>query len=164
MTKTDVLDVPQIEHIATAHVMVVDTVDEVLEYPPLTLEEDNFALAVIECGGNIAAAYRLAFGEDAVYPLAKGKELLMRAPVALRITAITDKIQDASLISLGAHLHELASIRDLSKVTGQMKVALEAERSRGEVTGLYAKHSNLSGPVQNNQFNFVMASKHDANI
>lgn len=128
--------------------------DGVITYPALTQAEDTFALAVIECGGNIKAAYSLTFGDDSPYPVSRGKELLGKPGIALRIKEITDKIQDATLISKGAHLYELADIRDIAKASGQLKTALAAERSRGEVAGFY----NLvaGGNQQNNiQINFV---------
>ncbi len=108
--------------------------------PVLTTEEDTFALAVIECAGNVGAAYRMAFGTDALMASSKGQQLLANPLVQERIQGIMSKIQDSQLISLGAHLMELADIRDTAKATGQIKVALQAERSRGEAGGLYAKH------------------------
>jgi hypothetical protein len=111
------------------------------EPPKLTMQEDTFALAVIEYAGNVGAAYRAAFGADQEYAAAKGKQLLGNPLVQERINGIMSKIQDSNLISLGAHLAELADIRDTAKVTGQIKVALDAERSRGEAGGLYAKHN-----------------------
>ena len=107
----------------------------------------------------------MTFGVDSPFPLARGKELLNKPQIALRIKEITDKIQDASLISLGAHLYELADIRDLAKTSGQLKVALSAERTRGEVVGLYDNFEsggkNNAAPT-NIQINLV--SKFDANI
>lgn len=134
--------------------------------PPLTTEESNFALAVIECGGNVAAAYRMAFGKDVDFPLAKGKELLGRAGVALKIREITDAVADAALVSVGAHLHELAEIRDLSKAQGNMKVALAAEVQRGQAVGIYQKFDamNVKNSNTNTQINITMVSKHDHDI
>ncbi len=135
------------------------------EYPPLTRDEETFALAVIECAGNIAAAYRMAFPEEHDMPLAKGKALLCKPAIALKIRSITEAVQDASLISVGAHLDQLAKIRDLSIITGQLKTAFMAERSRGEAVGIYQKHdANNKGGGNNVQINVVMASKHDKTI
>lgn len=135
------------------------------EYPPLTQDEETFALAIIECSGNVAAAYKMTFGTDSQMPLARGKELLCKPAIALKIRAITDAVQEASLISVGAHLDQLATIRDLSIVTGQLKTAYMAERSRGEAVGIYQKHdANNKGGGNNVQINVVMASKHDKDI
>ncbi len=82
----------------------------------------------------------MAFGTDALMASSKGQQLLANPLVQERIQGIMSKIQDSQLISLGAHLMELADIRDTAKATGQIKVALQAERSRGEAGGLYAKH------------------------
>lgn len=132
--------------------------------PACTQDEETFALAVIEANGNIAAAYRMAFGEDP-YPLARGKQMLCLPQVALKIKHLTDAIQDASLISVGAHLHELADIRDLAKGTGQLKTALAAEIARGEAVGIYQKHdANNKGNTGQVNIQINMASKHDVSI
>jgi hypothetical protein len=140
--------------------------DEKFNYPPLTQDEETFALAVVESSGNIAAAYRMTYGQEVQFPLSRGKQLLCKPAIALKIREITEVIQDASLISVGAHLHELAEIRDLAKATGQLKTALAAERNRGEAVGIYQKHDakNKSGSTQAVQVNINMASKHDVNI
>lgn len=139
--------------------------EEKIVYPPCTQDEETFALAVIESNGNIAAAYRMAFGGDIHQPLARGKMMLSRPQVALKIKEITDAIQDASLISVGAHLSELADIRDLAKGTGQLKTALAAERARGEAVGIYQKYDavnkNNSGTTQ---IMINLASKYDMSI
>lgn len=146
-----------------SELVAVEDGGEVFAYAPLSQAEDTFALAVIECGGHIGSAYRMTFGADSPFPIARGKELLAKPQIALRIKEITDKIQDASLISMGAHLYELADIRDLAKNSGQLKVALSAERARGEVVGLYDnfQHKNSSGNI-NVQVNLV--SKFDVDI
>ena len=140
--------------------------EQVHEYPPLSRDEETFALAVIECGGNISAAYKMAFGDDAQFPLAKGKALLTKPAIALKIRDITDAVQEASLVSVGAHLDQLARIRDLSINTGELKVAYQAERSRGEAVGIYQKHdaNNKGKGTTAVQVNVIMASKHDENI
>lgn len=139
--------------------------EEVFSYPPLSREEETFALAIIECSGNIAAAYKMTFGPESTMPLAHGKALLAKPAVALKIREITDAVQDAALISVGAHLDQLAVIRDFSIVTGQLKTAYMAERSRGEAVGIYQKHdAGNKGGGNNVQINVVMASKHDKNI
>lgn len=142
---------------------IVEDVSVIAEaYPPLTQAEDTFALAIIECGGNIQSAYKMTYGEDSPFPIARGKELLTKPQIALRIKEITDKIQDASLISMGAHLYELADIRDLAKNTGQLKVALSAERARGEVVGLYDNFER--GGKANTSVQINLVSKFDVNI
>ena len=147
----------------TPLINIVEDVSVVAEaYPPLTQAEDTFSLAIIECGGNIASAYKMTYGEDSPFPIARGKELLSKPQIALRIREITDKIQDASLISMGAHLYELADIRDLAKNSGQLKVALSAERTRGEVVGLYDNFERGGKASTNVQINLV--SKFDINI
>lgn len=145
---------------------VVVQEDVELTYPPCTQDEETFALAVIEASGNIAAAYRMSFGSDVPMPLARGKEMLSRPQVALKIRDITDAVKDSALISVGAHLHELAEIRDLAKGTGQLKTALAAERARGEAVGIYQKHdaANAAKNPGTTNIQINVASKHDVNI
>lgn len=114
---------------------------------PLTPEEDTFALGIIEFGGNIGAAYRAAFGEEARNPVARGRELLTRPEIALRVRQLGEAVQENALISLGSHLTELARIRDLAVVSGQLSVAMKSEVQRGVAAGLYIdKTKGPSGP------------------
>lgn len=105
--------------------------------PQLTAQEDTFALAVIEYGGNLRRAYEEAFGIGDSTPVAKARALMARPEIALRIRDITESVQEGALVSLGSHLVELADIRDLAKAQGQLKVALNAEEARGRVAGFY---------------------------
>lgn len=119
---------------------IVDIAD--FDLPPLTLEEDNFCLAIIEYGGNLAQAYRAAFApfanaRDLAAPVARARALLAQPKIALRIKDLTEVIAENTLISLGSHLTQLAEIRDLAKSQAQLKVALQAEEARGRVVGLY---------------------------
>lgn len=119
----------------------MSTGTDIVALPPLTAEEDTFCLAVIECGGNLAAAYRLAFGSDTRTPVIKAQELLARPEVAMRLKKLADATQEHAMISLGSHMLQLAEIRDLAKDVGQFKVALAAERSRGEAAGFYKQQA-----------------------
>lgn len=114
---------------------------EIVTLPQLTSEEDTFALAIIEYGGNLAAAYRSVFaGEDEKIPnaAAKARELLSKPHIAKRIHQLTLAVEEHALISLGSHLVKLAEIRDISIHTGNLKIALGAEVKRGEAAGFYA--------------------------
>lgn len=104
---------------------------------PLTAEQDAFALAIIEYNGNLKAAYLAVFGETAPSPLANARMLSQNPSVVARVRALLFAAEDQDLISRSAHLAELAEIRDMAKKMGAPKVALEAERSRGEVVGFY---------------------------
>lgn len=119
------------------------------EFKPLTTEEDTFALAVIEYGGNLRAAYIDTFGGGVKNPLAKARVLLARPEISARIQELTIAVADASLISLGSHMMELAEIRDLGKATGQLKTALEAEKMRGVAAGLYNGKGGAGSPGNN---------------
>lgn len=137
---------------------------EEIALPILTSEEDAFALAIIEYGGNAAAAYCAVFGEHSRSPSAHGQAILARPHVRARIRELTAVVRESSLLTIGMHLQELAVIRDLAKMQGQLKVALQAERSRGEAVGVYDKfeHGNKANIATNIQINFV--SKHDMSI
>lgn len=110
----------------------------------LTPEEDDFALAVVEYGGNVKAAYVATFGEDK-YASAKAKNFLNRPHVAARVAELNGTLRESALISLESHLVELANIRDLAKAVGSLKVALAAEKSRGEVAGYYV--TRVEAPI-----------------
>lgn len=137
-------------------------IPEELDLPPLSVDEDSFALAYIEHGGNVAQAFRDVFGMEVSSPTARGQALLAKPQVVARINELSTAVKDSALVSAGIHLQELAVIRDLAKHQGQLKVALQAERNRGEVAGLYDRLNKApSGPTYV-QVNF--ASKHDQNI
>lgn len=104
----------------------------------LTSEEENFALGVIEYGGNIGAAYRAAFGKKVSNPAARGRELINRPEIALRIKKLADACEEHAFISLGNHFMQLARLRDLGVKTGDIRTALAAEVKRGELAGYYA--------------------------
>lgn len=144
-------------------VQAITTVAEAEELPlvPLSTDEDSFCLAMIECSGNVALAYKMAFGDDVRYAGSKGKELLQRTNIQSRIRELSTVVEDTTLFSLSTHLMELATIRDMAKLQGQLKVALQAERTRGEATGLYQQKPQNTGQtlVQVN-----MVSKYDVSI
>lgn len=124
---------------------VESTAGEIVDVPskPLSLDEDNFALAIIEYGGNLRKAYTAVFG-DAYNPMARARELMGRSDIALRIRDITESVHESALISLGSHLVELAGIRDLAKDQGNLKVALDSEVQRGKVAGFYIGKSDAA--------------------
>lgn len=103
---------------------------------PLSADEDDFCLAVIEFGGNLGAAYRAIHG-DVASPIAKAQRLISRPEIALRIKKIAEATQEHALISLGSHLLQLADLRDQSAKAGDLRTALAAEVKRGEVVGFY---------------------------
>lgn len=144
---------------------VVEVPETLADYPPLSSEEDTFALAMIEYGGNLLKAYRAAFGPNQSMPTARAKQLLNNPAIALRIRELSESIKEATFITLGTHLAQLAAIRDEAFDQGQLKVAYTAERSRGEVVGLYNRfqHGDAKdkAPVAI-QINF--ASPHDQSI
>ncbi len=148
---------------------VVATVED--SRPPVRLDplEDMFCLAVIEYGGNLKEAYKSVFGQDVHQPNAKARALMCRPEIAGRILDLTTAVQDNALISLGSHLVELAEIRDLAKFSGQLKVALNAEESRGKAAGLYVgkgESSPVRGPADlvNPMVVINVGTPHDAGI
>ena len=104
----------------------------------LTDEDRTFALAVIEYGGNLGAAARAAYGDEVRHPIAFAREKLCQPEIAKYVQALSAATEEHAFISLGSHLTKLAEIRDLAIGTDQLKVALAAEKSRGEAAGFYA--------------------------
>lgn len=123
----------------------MDQLPEVI-LPALTQEEDTFALAVIECGGNLAAAYRQAIDPECRVAGARARELMSRPEIAKRIHALQIALEEHSMVSLGSHLGKLAEIRDLAIATDQLKTALGAEKARGEAAGFYAGKIGAKSP------------------
>lgn len=121
--------------------------NDVVVTPPLNQDEDTFALAVIEYGGNLGAAYRSVYG-DGPNAIAKARELITRPEIAKRIQALTVATEEHALISLGSHLMQLARLRDLAVEKDEMKVALNAEVKRGEVAGFYTGKTTGKNPNQ----------------
>lgn len=112
---------------------------------PLTQEEDSFALAYVECHGNVGMAYKLVFGPDAPNPSARGRQMLGNASVVARIQELTHHNELLDICSKSDHLHALAHIRDVALAIGAPKVALEAEVNRGKVAGHYNKVQEAPG-------------------
>jgi len=106
-------------------------------YQELTPEQDLFAMAVADSRGNLVAAYQAVFGNDVHFPAARATKLINLPQVAARVTEYQVVVRESTLIDLSGHMMELADIRDLAKESGQLKTALAAERTRGEVAGLY---------------------------
>jgi len=122
---------------------MAEDVTDVVVLPKLSAQEDTFCLAVIEYGGNLGAAYRAAFGKKAhSQPAAKGRELINRPDVALRIKQLAEATQEHALISLGSHFMQLARIRDIAIKTGDVRTGLAAEVKRGELGGFYNGKAN----------------------
>jgi hypothetical protein len=107
--------------------------------PALRLDEDTFCLAVIECGGNLAAAYKQSIDPNCKIAGAKARELMTRPEIAHRIHQLQIALEEHSMVSLGSHLTKLAEIRDLSIASDQLKTALMAEKARGEAAGFYSR-------------------------
>jgi len=166
------VDIPMVIEDAPLAVAVPQVVDispekntpEKPALPPLSVDEDSFALAVVEYGGNVSLAYKSVFGDDVRSPGARGQALMALPQIQYRIQELTTTVKESAMVSMGMHLQELATIRDMAKLQGQLKIALQAERTRGEATGLYDKFEHGSkdkGPT-NIQINLV--SKYDVSI
>lgn len=112
-------------------------VAEVRRLEVLSATDDDFCLAIIEYGGNLGAAYRAVFGPDVNNATAKARQMVTRPEIAKRINALQRSVDDTALISIGAHMDQLAQIRDHATLLNMPKVALEAEKSRGVVAGYY---------------------------
>lgn len=114
----------------------------------MTIQDDAFCLAITEYNGNVGLAYTKTYGDVAHFPAAAARELLARPDFAARIAELQASITEYTLISLGAHLVELSEIRDLAKITRQLRVAFNAERSRGEAAGFYKSLESASQTPQ----------------
>lgn len=111
-----------------------------VQLPALSNQDDSFALAVIEYGGNLGAAWRSVFGETE-NAASKARLAITRPEIAKRIHELTKACEENALISLGSHLTMLAEIRDQARLLNMPKAALDAEVKRGEAAGFY--HSKV---------------------
>jgi hypothetical protein len=131
----------------------------------LNEQDQTFALAVIEYNGNLGAAYRAAFGAEASNPVARARELLCRPDIARYVQRLAEAAEEHALISLGSHLGKLAEIRDLAIASDQYKVALAAEKTRGEAAGFYApKVKGPAGAPQGGPAVFINIGGPPANV
>jgi len=134
-----------------------NSVDEIIEMVPmdaanpntlvsqLSRDEDMFALAVVENGGNVGQAYRAVFGTVS-NPQAKGMELLSRPSVQARVLRLQGSVNSSVLITMETHMLELSNIRALAKAQNQLKVALQAEELRGKAAGYYTGKGDAAIP------------------
>lgn len=114
----------------------IDLIESIDRNDLLSAEEDMFALAVIQYGGNLSAAYKEAYGPSPT-AAAQARILMLKPAVIRRIRDLNSSVHQSDLITIESHLVELAIIRDMAKHQGMLKVALNAEESRGKVIGLY---------------------------
>lgn len=103
-------------------------------------------MAMVEFGGNLRLAYTSVFGEHA-HATGKAKQLLARPEVSARVRELNGAVLDSHLITMESHLVELASIRDMAKSLGSLKVALSAEEARGKVAGFYVSKIEVGGNI-----------------
>lgn len=132
---------------------------------PLTKEENDFAFAFVEFGGNIRRAWLYAIGEDPdsfkLRDLETPRQMLRQANVAMRIRDLQEVGEEHLLVTKASHLLQLAEIRDVALSRGEMKVGLMAEKARGEVAGLYAVNQKKA-PQQG--VTIVINNKNDLSI
>ena len=64
-------------------------------------------------------------------------ELLDNSKIAARLLELRQDAESKALITLEAHLDELAALRDEAKAKGQFSAAIRAEELRGRLCKLY---------------------------
>lgn len=162
MSSTEITEIVQVPHSNG------EIIPEAIFNEPLTFEEDMFALAFVECGGNVRRAWVLAHpGEEehAVASMHLARPMLQKSNVALRIKGLQAIDDEHMFITKGSHLIELAKIRDVAMDRGETKVALNAEIARGEAAGLYeSKIKGGKGGTGNVGVTFVINNKNDVSI
>jgi hypothetical protein len=100
---------------------------------------ENFALGVVAFSGNLRAAYVSATNVDPRFPrlTVLANEMIARPDVAYRIRELQEARSGTMHFTEDMHLYELAHIRDSALSAGNHMAALMAEKSRGEVAGMY---------------------------
>ena len=122
----------------------------------LTPKQEKFCLVYIETG-NASEAYRQAYcaGKMSATTINRtAKELVDNRKIAARLQELRAPAVEKAQITLEQHLNDLKRLRDLAEVDQKWQAAIQAEVSRGKVSGLYTEKHELTGkdggPLQTN--------------
>jgi hypothetical protein len=117
----------------------------------LSNQEEKFC-KVFAATRNAIIAFSQAFPEykDPRIHRAEGSKLLKRGEISARIDDLINSAEEPYAYTFEEHLMELRRIRDLALQKGLMKVALDAEKLRGELLGFHNEliHQKKGTPGQ----------------
>lgn len=105
----------------------------------LTPEEERFCV-MYSLGYSLREAYISNFGQRRDYT--EGSHELLQSPrVVRRLEQMQVCYNNMLGITRAGHLDKLAEIRDIALERDQAKVALDAEKARGEIAGYYNREN-----------------------
>jgi hypothetical protein len=122
---------------------------ELDELPTLTPKQTAFINAVLQ-GKTAADAYRDSYNCKAMSKAAVSVEAsrLRRSPkISLWLRHFQRLGIDAALVTMEAHLAELARAREEAIAHGQISAGVQAEHYRGKAAGLYEEQLSLKSAM-----------------
>lgn len=126
----------------------------------LTPKQEKFCLEYVKGGRkSLSDAYRAAYNCEQMKPATvntKACELMKNGKITARINELTEEAKQKAVVTLEAHLNELAKLRDLAADAGQYGAAIKAETARGKASGLYVDKQDVTssdGSMSPNQIN-----------
>lgn len=123
----------------------------------LTLKQEAFCQAYIQCKGNASEAYRTAYDASKMKPESihvNASKLLDNAKVALRISELQAEVLHEHNITVNSLIAELNDIKRaaLSAETPQCSAAVGAVMGKAKITGLDKQVVEITGknggPIQ----------------
>lgn len=91
-------------------------------------------------------AYKTRASDESVNRAAR--RLLQNPAVAKIVGLAKEKVAEKVSLSLEEHLDKLAELRDAAAENGQFAPAINAEKARGQVVGLYVERQQVQGDIQ----------------
>ena len=114
----------------------------------LTPKQEKFCLEYVKGGRkSLSDAYRAAYNCEQMKPATvntKACELMKNGKITARINELTEEAKQKAVVTLEAHLNELAKLRDLAADAGQYGAAIKAETARGKASGLYVDKQDVT--------------------
>ncbi len=104
----------------------------------LTSSEETFCRE-FAATRNALVAYAKAFPgyKDTRIQRLESAAMLKNPIISGRIDELTESVSSVNAFTFEEHMYELQKIRDAAMASNQMKVALEAEVTRGKLVGFY---------------------------
>ena len=105
----------------------------------LTQKQETFCQEYIKTG-NASEAYRTAYDTENMKDTTinrNAKAMMDSSKIATRIEELRKPALDAAQVTLEGHLSELARLKELAIMAGQIPAAVTAEHHRGKVGGFY---------------------------
>ena len=129
----------------TTHKPKLDIVVNPKKEKGLTEKQEKFCRIYATEDVTRTEAARLAGYSDTTAPIAGSRFLNGRdyPQILVRIAEIKEELSKKYEVSFDGHVRQLAKIRDMALEKGNYTAAVAAEKSRGQVAGLYISRSEI---------------------